>query len=90
MAECVAEIQFDRWYDEPLIQQPQSGVALRRLQTRFGPAGARGLFAAIGRGRCSACHVAAAAVRLHRAKQGEFIQCASSARIPRLEPAPRI
>ena len=63
-----------------LEQQPQSKVLLDRLLTRQDARSTFGAFAPIRDRRCSACHMTVAAVRLQRAKKGEFISCASCSR----------
>lgn len=63
-----------------LHQQPQSRALHDRLLTRYGMNSLRGVFAPIQKGRCSACKVSVAAMRLQRAKAGEFINCAFCSR----------
>jgi hypothetical protein len=63
-----------------LNQQPQSRVLLDRLLARLGGKGHFGAFAPIRKRRCSGCHMTVAAVRLQRAKSGEFINCACCSR----------
>jgi len=74
------ESSVKRLCEQLLDQQPQAQVLLERLLSR--PAGRKegNAFAAIRMGRCSACHLNVAAVRLQQAKSGEFINCASCAR----------
>lgn len=63
-----------------LNQQPQSRTLHDRLLARYGMKTLRGVFAPIQKGRCSACKVSVAAMRLQRAKAGEFINCAFCSR----------
>jgi len=69
-----------------LAQQPQAKVLLGRLIERLDGKKQFGAFAPIRERRCSGCHMSVAAVRLQRAKSGEFVNCACCSRFLYLEP----
>lgn len=68
-----------------LAQQPESKALLERLIARSGAESERGPFAPIRNGRCCACNLTVAAVRLQKARGREFINCASCSRFLYLE-----
>jgi hypothetical protein len=68
-----------------LEQQPQSKPLLDRLLTKLNRKNDIGPFAPIRERRCSGCHMTVPAVRLQRAKTGEFISCSGCARFLYIE-----
>lgn len=80
MSAASNERGVDALCERLLEQQPQSKVLLDRLLKRLDARSPYGAFAPIQDRRCCACHMTIAAVRLQRAKKGEFISCASCSR----------
>ena len=78
-------LQEDVLCERLLDQQPQSRVLLDRLLARLGGKSHVGAFAPIREERCSGCHMTVAAVRLQRAKSGEFTNCACCSRFLYIE-----
>ncbi|MEW6209938.1 MAG: hypothetical protein AB1631_16350 [Acidobacteriota bacterium] len=68
-----------------LAQQPDAKASLERLIARFGAESERGPFAPIRNGRCCACNLTVAAVRLQKARNRGFINCANCSRFLYLE-----
>ena len=71
--------------EQLLDQQPQARALLDRLLARLDGKSPLGPFAPIKERRCSGCHMTVAAVRLQRAKAGEFINCANCSRFLYIE-----
>lgn len=59
-----------------LRQQPHAKALLERLLARSRRTRRQGVFAPIQDGRCSACNMRVASVRIQKARAGEFINCA--------------
>lgn len=78
-------LEIDALCERLLEQQPQSKVLLDRLLTRLDGKSRFGAFAPIRDRHCPACYMTVAAVRLQRAKKGEFISCACCSRFLYLE-----
>jgi hypothetical protein len=72
-------LQINALRERLLGQQPQAQALLERLLGRPG-VGKGGAFAPIRQGLCSACHLKVAAVRIQKARTGEFINCGSCSR----------
>lgn len=77
--------ELDVLCERLLAQQPQSKALLDRLLKRASGKSRFGAFAPIRDRRCPGCHMTVAAVRLQRAKAGEFISCASCSRFLYIE-----
>ena len=79
------KVEADDLCERLLAQQPQSRVLLDRLLARLNGKDRSNAFAPIVDRRCSGCRMTVAAVRLQRAKSGEFISCAFCSRFLYIE-----
>jgi hypothetical protein len=85
MSSTSEKVETDVLRERLLKQQPQSSVLLDRLLARLDGKRQVGAFAPIRDRRCSGCQMTVAAVRLQRAKSGEFLSCACCSRFLYIE-----